>query len=812
MKADDLPKKDFLQNQGYTPILKQFCWYMIWPLITVLLVITIFYLDRVYTFEALTVRQEDIRLESLQLLSQDRNQAIVDDMQYLGRHRLLHAYLSDPSAQNSAALTELFESFLSKKAPYSRIRVLGREATELLTTTKSGGHAETASGSDQLFESPSFFEMLLQQQSERIYLNTFSVKRPVDSHHVAETGSLQRLYYIVGRNQAEAAGLLTLDYDSVELFKPFYTSDQEGVGRTLLLDRESSQVIVGEQSRGGDLAAGPDAPVAPVEQHTMFADLQGQLSGLIAIQPSGHFFKDKKLYVYRSFRPFPPEVTDVHTENPGMYRLHGEDDPDHWFLVSEVDDRYFAAQKRYYLKFLVLLGVTLLVPSLVVCLFLARYKARVKKEAALRYREHLDHLEQMEAKVQQRTQELDKSNQQLSSEIIERLGAERQLRRNNELLSGMIGSIDGIIYVADFDSHEILFANEYLKSLFGFDPVGRLCWQFLHANQDGPCSFCTNCRLLDDAGSPAPPLQWEYQNPYNKRWYLAKDQAIRWSNGKYVRLEIATDITEQKRLQHFLQEARRSAELAKGIHSRFVALVAHDLKSPFFSIIQMLQRILDRETFTYRVHRQFLENIVENGHRMLQMIDNLLSIDRFETGEIKLDKSFFDVSLMAEEVLQNFKHLASEKNLSVANEIPAETFLYADRYLYYIVLNNLVSNAVKFSDRYGRVILAGDGCEQSATIVVKDDGKGMSEEYLKNLFRADVKTSRQGTHGEQGSGLGLIFCQDILKAHHGEILVESGQGRGSSFSVILPRCSGIDWGKRLKEIKKPDHECDGSQP
>ena len=557
-------------------------------------------------------------------------------------------------------------------------------------------------------------------------------------------------------------------------------------------NRDSARVITGEAFGAEAAGAGTGKTSLSIGKSTLYEDLLDELSARITLQPSGHFSIANTLYVYRSLRPFPPEVMDVHARSPGNAQLHGDDDPDHWFLVTEVENSYFAAQNNYYLKLLALLGVILLVPSFIVCLFLARSRARLKLEAALRYREHTDHLEQLEEKVRQRTQELDETNLQLSAEIVERLAVERQMKLNNELLSGIIGSIDGIVYVADFDSHEILFANEYLKDLFGFDPVGRLCWQFLQAKQDGPCSFCTNHRLIDGTGNPAPPVQWEYENPYNKRWYAAKDQAILWSSGKYVRLEIATDITEQKRLQHFLQEARRQAELARGIHSRFVALVAHDLKSPFFSITQMLQRILDRETFTYRIHRQFLENIVENGHRMLQMIDNLLSIDRFETGEIKLERKFFDVSLMADEVLQNFELAAAEKNLTLSNEIPAETLLYADRYLYYIVLNNLVSNAIKFSERYGRIDISADGSDHSAIVVVRDNGKGMSQDYIQNLFRADVKTSRQGTHGERGSGLGLIFCLDILKAHLGNIRVESEQGFGTSFYVELPQCSSLE--------------------
>jgi signal transduction histidine kinase len=436
-----------------------------------------------------------------------------------------------------------------------------------------------------------------------------------------------------------------------------------------------------------------------------------------------------------------------------------------------------------------MLGAVLMIPTIAVCTFLAKSRNRVRQEVTFRYQDNARHLAELENKVNLRTRELDESNRQLSAEVIERLNTAEQLKQSNELLSRMLESFDGIIYVADFDSHEILFANEYLKNLFGFDPVGRHCWQYIHSSKDGPCEFCSNDRLLDEDGKPAEPYQWEYQNPFNKKWYAAKDQAVMWSSGKYVRLEIANDISEQKQLQHFLQEARRQADLAAGIRSRFVALVAHDLKSPFFSIIQMIRRILERETFSHRAHQQFLENIVENGHRMLQMIDDLLSMDRFEKADVKLDRSFFDVSEMADEVLQNFSHLAFEKGIRVINYIPAGSMLYADKYLYFVVLNNLVSNAVKFNEKGGEIEVLIPEADRPMMVAVSDNGKGMSQDYLENLFKADVKTSSRGTSGEKGSGLGLIFCQDILRAHHGTIHVESERDAGTTFYIELPECS-----------------------
>ena len=371
-----------------------------------------------------------------------------------------------------------------------------------------------------------------------------------------------------------------------------------------------------------------------------------------------------------------------------------------------------------------------------------------------------------------------------------------------EMLARILDSLDGIVYVADLETQEILFANSYLKKLFGFDPTGRKCWQLIHVDQGGGCRFCERHNLLDEAGEPRGVIYREYQNPFNKKWYGAKDQAIRWTDGRYVRLEIALDITEHKKLQNFLQEARRQAENAIHTKNRFVALVAHDLKSPFVSILGMLQRILRKESFAYEIHRTFLENIINNGQRMLKMIDNLLDMDRLETGKIRPEPIHFDVSEMVMEVFENYAHLAKKKRLQLENLVPCATEIFADRYLYLVVLNNLVSNAVKFSFADGVISISFDDTPQRQRLIVRDQGMGITPEFVKDIFRPDVKTSTPGTEGETGTGLGLVFCQQIMRAHGGRIDLESERGVGTTFYIELgPSCRLPD---REKKTNPPE--------
>jgi len=123
----------------------------------------------------------------------------------------------------------------------------------------------------------------------------------------------------------------------------------------------------------------------------------------------------------------------------------------------------------------------------------------------------------------------------------------------------VLDSLDALVYVSDMETHELLFTNAYGRKIWG-DIQGKICWKVLQENQTGPCAFCTNDRLLDDAGTPTGVYVWEFQNTVNKRWYQCRDQAITWVDGRIVRMEVATDITERKHAEGELQAAKERAE------------------------------------------------------------------------------------------------------------------------------------------------------------------------------------------------------------------------------------------------------------
>ncbi|BCB27565.1 hypothetical protein SKTS_24510 [Sulfurimicrobium lacus] len=141
------------------------------------------------------------------------------------------------------------------------------------------------------------------------------------------------------------------------------------------------------------------------------------------------------------------------------------------------------------------------------------------------------------------------------------------------ILATVLDSLDALVYVADMNTYELLFLNKFARETYG-NATGKLCWQSIQSNQSGPCAFCTNAKLLKADGTPGEAVVWEFQNPLTLHWYLIQDSAIKWVDGRIVRLEIATDITQNKRREDHIRDLERQI-MDSGEHER--ERIGHEL-------------------------------------------------------------------------------------------------------------------------------------------------------------------------------------------------------------------------------------------
>ncbi len=236
--------------------------------------------------------------------------------------------------------------------------------------------------------------------------------------------------------------------------------------------------------------------------------------------------------------------------------------------------------------------------------------------------------------------------------------------------------------------------------------------------------------------------------------------------------------------------AKKNAELAKlnQLKNRIIGVAAHDLRSPLSVIISYAEFLESdaAQTLTER-QRDFIKTIQRTSEFMLHMVTDLLDITAIEGGTLTLDRRPADLlALMRHNITLNAV-LAARKAITIELDAPTSLPDIAfDSGKIEQVLNNLISNAVKFSHRGRAVYVSITAADSVATVAVRDQGQGIPEADLPKLFKAFSTTSVRSTAGEQSTGLGLAIVRNIVEGHGGRIWVETEVGRGSTFSFTLP--------------------------
>jgi hypothetical protein len=138
--------------------------------------------------------------------------------------------------------------------------------------------------------------------------------------------------------------------------------------------------------------------------------------------------------------------------------------------------------------------------------------------------------------------------------------AKNEMKASHDILLTVLDSLEAIVYATDIKTNELLFLNKFAKEIFG-DSIGKTCWQVLQKGQTAPCEFCSNDKLLSEEGEILGGYSWEFQNTVTNNWYDIRDRAIHWIDGRLVRLEIATDITQRKHSE--IERGKMISELEK---------------------------------------------------------------------------------------------------------------------------------------------------------------------------------------------------------------------------------------------------------
>jgi signal transduction histidine kinase len=370
-------------------------------------------------------------------------------------------------------------------------------------------------------------------------------------------------------------------------------------------------------------------------------------------------------------------------------------------------------------------------------------------------------------------------------DITEHKESERNLKAAHKRFIKVLNSIDATIYVADLKTNEILFMNKQMIELYGRDMTGEICHNAF-CNEMSPCFHCINGKLLDENGEPADVYVWQNKNKATGRWFINYDRAIEWTDGEIVKLQIATDITEFKKMESDLRHAHKMESvgtLAGGI--------AHDFNNILSIILGNAELSLNDLSDIKSIEDQ-LNEIKGACMRARDVVKQLLSFSR-KTDD---DKMAINIVPVIRETVQFFRSTLPS-NIEVHYTLPDSIYqIHGDASQIHQILLNICTNSFNVLDGDGglieidlqKITIGKDSKYEDVDpgeyveLIITDTGSGIDSKTKEKMFDPYFSTKEFS----EGSGMGLAVVHGIIKNHNGFIFAGNREGEGASFTILLP--------------------------
>lgn len=216
------------------------------------------------------------------------------------------------------------------------------------------------------------------------------------------------------------------------------------------------------------------------------------------------------------------------------------------------------------------------------------------------------------------------------------------------------------------------------------------------------------------------------------------------------------------------------------------SIIGHDLKNYLSDIMGFSKLSAREDLYSKDKIEEFHKHLEKSAKDMNQLLKNLMDWSKIQRDNQTFNPAPIDLRDLTGQTISLYKYKASEKKIALLTSIREPLMVQADKNLLESVLRNLVSNAIKFTDQGGSIILEASVKDNKAIVTVSDSGRGLESEEISKLFQLNNTRSKRGTGGEGGAGLGLLLCKDLIDLHGEHIWAESKPGRGSDFRFTLP--------------------------
>ena len=250
---------------------------------------------------------------------------------------------------------------------------------------------------------------------------------------------------------------------------------------------------------------------------------------------------------------------------------------------------------------------------------------------------------------------------------------------------------------------------------------------------------------------------------------------------------IAQDITDRKQSDSVIKLQANELNKLNSDKDLFLAVLAHDLRSPFSSILGFLHLLIKNihkyDNATIDKQLRFVNNAVQNTFNLLE---DLLMWSNSQSGKLPYEPQNLNLVDILKDIIVDSKQFSDNKCISINMFVASEINIFADIHMLKTILRNLISNAIKFTKHGGRIDIYAEQIKSKITISIIDSGVGLSTELLTELFDISKTHTTKGTDNESGTGLGLFLCKQFVERHDCKLWVESELGKGSNFRFTMP--------------------------
>lgn len=236
-----------------------------------------------------------------------------------------------------------------------------------------------------------------------------------------------------------------------------------------------------------------------------------------------------------------------------------------------------------------------------------------------------------------------------------------------------------------------------------------------------------------------------------------------------------------------LEQQKEELETLNLTKDKFFSIIAHDLKSPFTSLLGLIEILeTDHGAMTAEEQYSIIEDLGDTAKNTYNLLSNLLDWARSQRGKIEYQSQEVDIVEQTSSILTILKNRIEAKQISVDTDMDDVGIISTDPQLFQAIILNLMNNAIKFTPELGFISLSIKNTGTHIKLCISDSGIGIPESEIERLFQIDNKFQRSGTNGEPGTGLGLILCHEYIQLMSGTIKVESKSGNGCKFCIELP--------------------------